>query len=70
MNIVKGESKAINLSDLMKQVKAGSVDATKLGYDRVLGRGQALKGVTVKARYFTKSAKDKIETAKGKIVVI
>ena len=55
---------------LMKQVKGSSVNATELGYDKVLGKGEALKGVTVTAKYFTKIAKEKIEKAKGKTVVM
>lgn len=62
--------KAINVGDLMKHVKGSSVDASELGYDKVLGGGQALKGVTVKAKVFTESAKEKIEKANGKAVVM
>jgi len=61
--------KSINLNDLMKHVKNKSVDAKALGYDRVLGRGKPIQGVTVKAKYFTKSAKNKIEKVKGKAIV-
>ena len=53
----------------MKYVKNGEVDATKLGYDKVLGKGKVLPGVTVKAKYFSEKAKIKIEQAKGKIVM-
>ncbi|HLE06691.1 MAG TPA: uL15m family ribosomal protein [Candidatus Nanoarchaeia archaeon] len=66
----KTSVKTINLGDLMKQVKGSSVNATELGYDKVLGKGEALKGVTVTAKYFTKIAKEKIEKAKGKTVVM
>ncbi|MFA5405989.1 MAG: uL15m family ribosomal protein [Candidatus Nanoarchaeia archaeon] len=64
----KTKVKPINLSELMKQVKNGSVNATKLGYGKVLGRGEAIKGVTVKAKYFTQKAKAKIEKANGKAI--
>ena len=69
-NVTKKKLKSINLDDLMKHVKAKSVDAKALGYDRVLGRGKALPCVTVKAKYFTKSAQEKIEKAKGKAIVM
>ncbi len=37
---------------------------------RVLGNGELTKAVTVKARHFTASAKEKIEAAGGKIEVV
>ncbi|OGI20212.1 MAG: 50S ribosomal protein L15 [Candidatus Melainabacteria bacterium RIFOXYA12_FULL_32_12] len=37
---------------------------------RVLGNGEITRSVTVKARHFTESAKQKIEAAGGKIEVI
>ena len=61
---------SINLRELMKHVKDGRVNAVKLGYDKVLSRGEALKGVSVKARYFSDKAKAKIEKANGKAVVM
>ncbi len=69
-NLNKTKIKSINISELMKHVKAGSVNAADLGYDKVLGRGAAVKGVTVKAKYFSEHAKAKIEKAGGKIVVM
>ena len=37
---------------------------------RVLGNGEISKSVTVKARYFTPSAKEKIEKAGGKAELV
>ena len=37
---------------------------------RVLGNGELSKAVTIKARHFTETAKQKIETAGGKIEVV
>lgn len=37
---------------------------------RVLGNGEITKKVTVKARHFTKSAKEKIEAAGGKALLV
>ena len=65
----KSPIKSINLGELMKYVKNGVVDALKLGYEKVLGKGKVLPGVTVKAKYFSEKAKQKIEQAKGKIVM-
>jgi len=69
-NPTRDKGKSVNLDELMKHAKNKSVNAKTLGYTRVLGRGTALKGVTVKARYFTESAKKKIEKANGKAVVM
>ncbi len=62
--------KSINLGELMKFIKNNEVNALKLGYERVLGRGSPVKGVKVIARYFTKSAKNKIESVNGQAVVM
>ena len=48
----------INLSDLE--------DKKEYKKHKVLGRGEVKKGITVKASYFTKKAKEKIEKAGGK----
>ncbi len=69
VNKTKKTVKTINLSKLMSFVKNGVVDATKLGFDKVLGKGKALSGVSVKAKSFSDKAKFKIEKAKGKIVM-
>jgi large subunit ribosomal protein L15 len=49
-----GEKKEINLGDH--------------GYQRVLGTGRINRPLTVKARYFSAKAKDKIEKAGGKVI--
>ena len=45
------------------------LNLTKLGYDKVLGGGSISVALNVKAGYFTESAKQKIEAAKGKAVM-
>ncbi len=70
VNHNKREIKSINLGELMKHVKNGVADAVSLGYDKVLGKGHALPNVTVKAKYITEKAKQKIESANGKVVVM
>lgn len=69
-NPTKKKIKTINLRDLSKHVKGNSIDVSALGYDKVLGVGEAPKGVTVKAKVFSSKAKEKIEKAKGKAVVM
>jgi large subunit ribosomal protein L15 len=69
-NPTRKKTKSINLKDLAKHVKNNVVNITSLGYDKVLGVGEAPKGVTIKAKSFSKSAKDKIQKAKGKAEVM
>jgi len=49
--------------------KAGLVPR-KNGYVKVLGSGEIGKSLTIKAHHFSASAKEKIEKAGGKIVVL
>ncbi len=69
----------INVSDLEKLgleevdlavLKAGKKAAANADELRVLGNGEISKAVTVKARYFTASAKEKIEKAGGKAELV
>jgi large subunit ribosomal protein L15 len=46
------------------------INLTDLGYEKVLGRGKIAKPVTVEALSFSKIAKEKIESAGGKAVVV
>ena len=69
----------INVKDLEK-LDAAEIDLTWLIQNgkahpksevlRVLGNGEISKAVTVKARYFTPSAKEKIEKAGGKAELV
>ena len=67
---LKPSLKAINVRDLLK-LAAGNkeIDVSKLGYSKVLGGGSINVALNVKADYFTESARQKIEQAKGKAVV-
>jgi len=58
--------KVIDLDYLKEQGKFNS----KFEALRVLGNGELKKAVTVKARHFSASAKEKIEAAGGKIEVV
>jgi large subunit ribosomal protein L15 len=60
---------AVNVSEL-ERLAAGKkeLDLTAMGIDKVLGGGVIRAALTVKAEYFTDSAKAKIEAAHGKAV--
>lgn len=67
---LKPAIKSINVRDLAK-LAAGKkeIDVSKLGYSKVLGGGSISVALTVKADYFTESARKKIDQAKGKAVI-
>ena len=63
--------RAINLRDLEKLVgNAKEIDLSELGYDKVLGSGNLTKKLVVKAKSFSKLAKEKMEKAGGKAVEV
>jgi large subunit ribosomal protein L15 len=69
-NLVPGE-RAVNVRDLPRLAAGGKeLDLSKLGYSKVLGAGSLDIALTVKAGYFTESAKHKIEQAKGSAVLL
>ncbi|KXB02924.1 50S ribosomal protein L15, partial [candidate division MSBL1 archaeon SCGC-AAA261G05] len=43
------------------------VDVTKIGIDKVLGRGKISRSMKVIAKNFSKSAKEKLEEAGGEV---
>ena len=62
----KDKSKFINLKDIEKKYEKGEIDLKDY---KVLGDGEITKALTIKARAFTQSAKEKIEKAGGKIIL-
>jgi len=64
----KKRVKAINLRNLI--TKLGSKNEIILKDYKILGDGEISKAVTVTAKAFTKSAKQKIEKAGGKAIVV
>jgi large subunit ribosomal protein L15 len=58
--------KEVSLDELKKLNKADR-DADGL---RILGNGEIKSAITVKASYFTPSAKEKIEKAGGKVEIV
>lgn len=68
MRKIEKRLKCINLSELKRFGQ--EVDITKLGYDKVLGKGSIDTALTVKARSFSKSAIKKIEEKGGKAIKV
>lgn len=69
----KKKPKAINVGYLNEWAVTNSkdeVNALSLGFQKVLGRGEVTKAITVKAKVFTASAKEKIESAGGKALTV
>lgn len=68
---IKPEVRAINLKDIVKIAKdKKEIDLKELGFDKVLGKGNLEKPITIKARFFSNKAKEKIEAAGGKAIEI
>ncbi len=64
---LKSSVKAINLKDIAKLKEK---DVSKYGYDKILGTGKIGKGLTIKAKSFSKKAIEKIQKAGSKAVKI
>jgi len=65
------KTSAVNIEQLQKIAeKSGStnIDLSKLGFDKLLGRGEVNKPYHVSAKAASKSAIEKIEAAGGKVV--
>jgi large subunit ribosomal protein L15 len=66
---LKKKGKTINLDELDKMIgNKNEIDLSKLGYNKLLSRGNISKSIIVKIKKFSKKAKEKIEKAGGKIV--
>ncbi len=53
-----------------EEMREAGLVPRKKGYVKVLGSGEIEKSLTIKAHHFSASAKEKIEKAGGKIVVL
>lgn len=79
-NIFKKEFQIINLKDLGRLKKLTKIDPTVLYKHRlirkkhipvkVLGEGEIKKKIDISAHAFSKSAKEKIEAAQGRITIL
>ncbi len=63
----KKGSKQINIGDIQKKYKPGEIDLSEY---KVLGEGEIKDCFIIKARGFSKQAREKIEKAGGKIIVL
>jgi large subunit ribosomal protein L15 len=61
---------AINLRDVARLSQEKEIDVTKHGYSKVIGGGKLARPLTIRAPLFSKGAKEKIEAAGGRAVVI
>lgn len=59
--------KTINIENLDK-FKEDKINLTNLGYDKLLGKGNINKKITVIVEKYSQSAKEKIEKAGGQIL--
>jgi large subunit ribosomal protein L15 len=61
--------RAINIRELASIAgNEKKIDLSGMGYDKVLGKGEIKTPLEVKADYFSKSAREKIEKAGGKAI--
>ena len=70
---MKRSVEAINVGNIEKIIKGEDIKEINIlehGHKKVTGRGNIKKALTVKAYAFSKTAKEKIEKAGGKAVVI
>lgn len=65
---IKPSLKSLNVRDLPKLAEKGVVDLEAKGFDKVLGSGQLNEKLTVKARFFSARAEEKIIKAGGKAI--
>ncbi|MBE7706192.1 MAG: 50S ribosomal protein L15 [Cyanobacteria bacterium SIG30] len=69
LNVADIEKLGIEELDLAWLIENNKVDRNA-DVLRILGNGEIKKAVTVKATYFTESAKEKIEKAGGKVEIV
>ena len=69
---IKPDYRAINLRDIQKLADrnslTGVIDLKSLGYEKVLASGELKKPIEIKAKYFSKSAEEKIQKFGGKVL--
>ena len=60
--------RSINISDMLKMAGGGKkeISLKEIGFEKLLGRGEMAKPLTVKAAVFSAKARQKIEDAGGK----
>ncbi|MEM5853278.1 MAG: uL15m family ribosomal protein [Candidatus Aenigmatarchaeota archaeon] len=71
--IRKKRIKSINLEELERIAEERNleeIDLRELGFDKLLGKGNISRPLTVKARFFSKKAIEKIEKVGGKVLKV
>ena len=59
----------INLKKLEQMASAAEINLTELGYTKLLGAGKLTKALTIQVETASKSAKQKVEDAGGKLIL-
>jgi len=62
----KRKNKIINIEDIQKRFKEGEIDLSEY---KILGNGEITKKFVIKAQSCSKSAREKVEKAGGKIIL-
>ena len=69
---IKPEYKAINLRGIQKIIEKnklkGELDLQAFGYQKVLSAGQLKTALSIKAKYFSRTAEEKITQSGGKAI--
>lgn len=75
---ITNESRILNLDDIEKNTQkyitkqekdVTEIDTTKLGYDKILGRGKVTSKLKIISKEFSKKAIEKIEQADGEAII-
>jgi len=63
----KPETRTVNIGDLLKLTQDAKINATKLGYQKILGKGSVNRKVELAANQVTRTAEEKIIKAGGTV---
>ncbi len=64
---VKPKTNSVNIGSLLKLVESEKINASKLGFQKVLGKGVVDRKINLTARAVTETAKQKIIKAGGTV---
>lgn len=66
---LRPSGRAINLRDVARLAgERKEIDLKDYGYERVLGSGNIGRPLSIRAKHFSAKAKDKVESAGGKVI--
>lgn len=69
---LKKKDAAINLDEVQKIAEKENIkeiDLTKMGYTKILSRGEIKEPLTIKIKKSSAAAKEKVEAAGGKLII-